>query len=40
VGATGRNLRLKGGNPLTTAHHTACRRAGIQQFRVHDWRYH
>lgn len=29
-----------GGNPLTSAHRTACRRAGITGFRIHDWRHH
>lgn len=27
-------------NPLTSAHRTACRKAGIEGFRVHDWRHH
>ncbi len=35
-----RDYRLPGGNPLRTAHGTACRRAGITDFRVHDWRHH
>lgn len=26
-----------GGNPLTSAHRTACRNAGIVSFRIHDW---
>lgn len=30
----------QGGNPLAQAHATACRRAGITGFRVHDWRHH
>jgi integrase len=30
----------KGGNPLAKAHATACRRAGITDFRIHDWRHH
>ena len=29
----------KGGNPLRKAHATACRRAGVSGFRVHDWRH-
>lgn len=29
----------KGGNPLRSAHYTACRAAKIQDFRVHDWRH-
>ena len=28
-----------GGNPLDTAHKTACRRAGVRNFRIHDWRH-
>lgn len=28
-----------GGNPLTKAHTTACRRAGVTGFTVHDWRH-
>ena len=35
-----RDYRLPGGNPLRKAHKTACRRAGITEFRVHDWRHH
>ena len=35
-----RDYRLPGGNPLRTAHATACRRADITNFRVHDWRHH
>ena len=34
------DTRQKGGNPLTSAHRTACRKAGIEQFRIHDWRHH
>jgi integrase len=29
----------EGGNPLRSAHATACRRAGVTGFRVHDWRH-
>jgi integrase len=29
----------EGGNPLRKAHETACRRAGVTGFRVHDWRH-
>lgn len=35
-----RNYKLPGGNPIAKAHQTACRRAGIEDFRVHDWRHH
>ncbi len=35
----GRGERAQGGNPLAQAHETACRRAGIIGFRVHDWRH-
>lgn len=35
----GRGDRAQGGNPLTSAHETACRRSGIEGFRVHDWRH-
>ncbi len=34
------DTRLVGGNPLTSAHRTACRKAGIENFRIHDWRHH
>jgi integrase len=34
------DTRLTGGNPLTSAHRTACRKAGIEDFRIHDWRHH
>jgi integrase len=35
-----REYRLPGGSPIKKAHATACRRAGIPGFRVHDWRHH
>lgn len=35
----GRGDREQGGNPLAQAHDTACRRAGVTGFRVHDWRH-
>lgn len=35
-----RDYKLPGGNPIRRAHETACRRAGIEDFRVHDWRHH
>lgn len=34
------DTRGQGGNPLAQAHATACRRAGVKDFRVHDWRHH
>jgi integrase len=34
------DTRQVGGNPLTSAHRTACKKAGIGQFRIHDWRHH
>jgi integrase len=34
------DTRQIGGNPLASAHRTACRKAGIAGFRIHDWRHH
>jgi integrase len=33
------DTRGLGGNPLKNAHKEACRRAGVTQFRLHDWRH-
>jgi integrase len=35
-----RDAPVQGGNPLKNAHDSACRRAGISNFTVHDWRHH
>lgn len=35
-----RDLKVQGGNPLQTSHENACKRAGITDFTVHDWRHH
>ena len=35
-----RSHKLPGGSPIKRAHATACRRAGIVDFHVHDWRHH
>lgn len=35
-----RNYKLPGGSPIKKAHAIACRRAGIADFHVHDWRHH
>jgi integrase len=35
-----RDLPVQGGNPLTSAHETACKRAKVEDFTVHDWRHH
>lgn len=35
-----RDLAVQGGNPLKHAHATACARAGVANFTVHDWRHH
>jgi integrase len=31
---------IPGGNPLRSAHATACKKAEIEDFTVHDWRHH
>lgn len=36
----GRDGTRQGGNPLAQAHTTACARAGVERFRIHDWRHH
>jgi integrase len=35
-----RGYTLPGGSAIRKAHETACRRAGITDFHVHDWRHH
>jgi integrase len=35
-----RNDKVPSGSPIKKAHATACRRAGIDDFHVHDWRHH
>jgi integrase len=35
-----REYTLPGGSPIKKAHATACKRAGISDFTVHDWRHH
>ena len=35
-----RKYRLPGGSPIKKPHATACKRAGITDFRIHDWRHH
>lgn len=35
-----RKAKIPGGNPLKSAHRTACRKAKIANFTVHDWRHH
>jgi len=35
-----REYKLPGGNPLRAVHGTACRRARVRDFTVHDWRHH
>jgi integrase len=35
-----RQYELPGGSPIRKAHATACHRAGVKNFTVHDWRHH
>jgi len=35
-----RKANIPGGNPIRNQHATACQRAGIEDFTVHDWRHH
>lgn len=35
-----RDYRLPGGNPLRGTHTAACKRAKVDDFRVHDWSHH
>ena len=35
-----RLYKFPSGSPIKKAHATACRRAGIEDFHVHDWRHH
>jgi integrase len=35
-----RGYKVASGSPIKKAHATACRRAGIVDFHVHDWRHH
>jgi integrase len=35
-----RIAKVPGGNPLKSVHRTACKRADIEDFTVHDWRHH
>jgi integrase len=35
-----RGYKVPSGSPIKKAHGTACRRAGIVNFHVHDWRHH
>ena len=35
-----RKAKTPGGNPLKHQHATACERAGIEDFTMHDWRHH
>jgi len=38
--ADARKYKFPSGSPIKKAHATACRRAGITDFHVHDWRHH
>jgi integrase len=38
--ADARQYKFPSGSPIKKAHATACRRAGISDFHVHDWRHH
>ncbi|HEU4921463.1 MAG TPA: site-specific integrase, partial [Burkholderiales bacterium] len=35
-----RKAKIQGGNPLKAAHRAACKKAGIIDFTLHDWRHH
>ena len=35
-----RGYKVPSGSPIKKTHATACRRAGIKDFHVHDWRHH
>jgi integrase len=35
-----RDYKVPSGSPIKKAHATACKRAGITDFHVHDWRHH
>jgi integrase len=35
-----RQYKVPSGSPIKKAHATACRRAGVTDFHVHDWRHH
>lgn len=35
-----RDAKIQGGNPIKSAHNTACKRAEIVDFTPHDWRHH
>src|SRR5258707_1147528 len=35
-----RLYKFPSGSPIKKAHATACRRAGVEDFNVHDWRHH